>query len=483
MGGAFGDAQHFYVSILDLGGAAVDTTSIRATLDNQSTNVPAQANKTGGTTLVTYDLLADKGTFFASGSTHQVKLVFSDTLARSYTNSQPFTVPAYTTIPADFAISAADTTKPGFKARTYQMPVPRGPGNRGLAANAERALALGYLDPANGQPYVNSADLTATVNGFFEIPDVINLNETAGNAIGNFANDGQMPGIPGSSGTPTDFYVVEFQTYLQLSAGAYRFGVNSDDGFKLLAGRGAGDVVGVILGQQDGTRGAGDTIFDFIAPTNGFYPFRLVYNENTGANSEVEFYLVDLVTGKKTLINDLTATSPIKAYRESAVGRPCVSRTLPTRNYGFAFATDDLVIEITDGAVPVNAGSVNLTLNGVGVTNITRTGNVTTIGRTGSLSNLLPSGANNVTALYSFTEGGNTVTVTNTWSYTVVPYAIIPSANKVDPGTVTIERTLPVADAVAAFTSGRGDFLETVRISADRERADRNIVNSQIGGT
>ena len=31
----------------------------------------------------------------------------------------------------------------------------------------------------------------------------------------------------------------------------------------------------------------------------------------------------------------------------------------------------------------------------------------------------------------------------------------------VDPGTVTIERTLPVADAVAAFTSGRGDFLET----------------------
>jgi len=39
--------------------------------------------------------------------------------------------------------------------------------------------------------------------------------------------------------------------------------------------------------------------------------------------------------------------------------------------------------------------------------------------------------------LYSFTEGGNTVTVTNTWSYTVVPYAIIPSANKVDPGTVT----------------------------------------------
>jgi hypothetical protein len=465
VGGAFGDAAHFYVSILDLGGASVDTNTVTAVLNNQSTNVPVQITKQGGTTFVTYDLFADKGTFFASGSTtNQVRLVFSDTLARSYTNSQTFTVPAYTAIPGEFAVSAADTSKPGFRARTHQMPVPRGPGNRGLAANAERALAGGYIDPATSQPYLNSADLTAAVNGFFEIPGVINLHETAGGNTANFPADEQMPGIPGSSLTPGDYYVVDFQAYLQLNGGAYRFGVNSDDGFKLLAARGPGDVVGVILGQQDGTRGAADTIFDFAAPVTGFYPFRLVFNENTGGGSEVEFYMVDLVTGAKTLING--ATSTVKAYRESAVGRPYVSKSLPARNYGFAFATDDLVVEITDGAVPVNAGSVSLTLNGAAVTDITKTGNVTTIRRTASLSNLLPSGANTITNIYSFTEGASTVLVTNTWTYTVVPYAVIPAANKVAPGTVTttdpgFRAVVKQIDRTLDANQGNGDRLPT----------------------
>jgi hypothetical protein len=433
----FGDAQHFYATLLDLGGAVADTNAVTAVLDNQSTNVPVKVTKQGANTLISYDLLADKGTFFGSGSTHQVRLTYSDTLARSYTNSASFVVPAYVSIPSDYALSAATTSQPGFKARTYQMPVPRGPGNRGLAANAERALALGYIDPDTGQPYLNSADTSAAVNGFFEILGVINFNETAGGNVGSFPNDLQMPGIPGTSSTPGDYYVVEFRTFLQLKAGVYRFGVNSDEGFKLLAGRGAGDVVGVILGIQDGTRGASDTIFDVVVPADGYYPFRLVYNENTGANSEVEFYVVDLVSGQKTLVNDLAAAAPINAYRESAVTRPYVSKSLPARNYGFAFATDDLVVEVTDGAVPVNAGSVSLTLNGAAVTNITKNANVTTIKRTGSLSNLLPSGVNNLALIYAFTEGGNTVTVTNSWSYTVVPYTTIPAAYKVAPGSAT----------------------------------------------
>jgi hypothetical protein len=440
VGGLSGNGQYFYTSIVDLGGAVTDTSTVRSFLDNQTTNIPIQLNKQGPTTFITYDMVADKGTFFASGSTHTNRLIFSDTLGRFYTNTQSFTVPAYTTIPAAFALNAVDTSKPGFKARTYQMPVPRGPGNRGLNANAERALALGYVDPATGQPYANGADLSGAVNGFFEIPGVINLHENAGGNTANFPADEQMPGVSTAGGN-AEYYVVEFQTYLQLNAGAYRFGVNSDDGFKLLAGRGAGDVVGVILGQQDGTRGAADTIFDFIAPTSGFYPFRLLYNENTGTGSEVEFYMVDLVTAQKTLINDLSASSPMKAYRESAAGRPYVSKALPAVNYGFAFATDDLLVEITDGAVPVNPGSVSLTLNGVAVTNITKTGNVTTIKRPGSLSNLLPSGTDTITNIYSFTEGANTIFATNIWSFTTVPYKLISAATKVAPGTVTVADT------------------------------------------
>lgn len=440
VGAASGNGQFFYVSITDLGSAAADTNTIRVVLNNQSTNIPVQITQQGGIAQITYDMVADKGTFFASGSSNSLLITFSDTTARSYTNSRSFVVPAYTTIPAQLAVSTADTSKPGFRARTYQMPVPRGPGNRGLAANAERALAGGYADPATGQPYLNSADLAAAVNGFFEISDVINFHEFGGVSAGSIPNDAQMPGIPGSSLTPTDFYVVEFQTFLQLNAGAYRFGVNSDDGFVLLTGTGPGAIVGVQLGIQDGTRGAADTIFDFIAPATGYYPFRLVYSENTGSTapaSEVEFYMVDLFTGTRTLINDTNVTTSVRAYRESAVGRPYVSKSLPARNYGFAFATDDLVVEITDGAVPVNAGSVSLTLNGVAVTGITKTGNVTTIRRAASLSNLLPSGVNTITNIYSFTEGANTVLVTNVWSYTVVPYATLSAATKVAPGSVT----------------------------------------------
>ncbi|MBI4324942.1 MAG: hypothetical protein HY674_06725, partial [Chloroflexi bacterium] len=466
VGGAFGNGQYLYVSIVDLGGASVDTNSVRLTVDNQSTNVPVQAVKSGGTTLVTYDMVADKGAFFASASTHQLRIVFSDTQARSYTNSQSVTVSAYTAIPLGYALSAADTSQPGFKVHPYQMPHPRSPGNRGLAANAERALAGGYLDPATGQPYANGADLSGATDGFFDEADVINYNEAAPGAAGNFSvnstpafEDKPFPGIAGGA----DYYVTEIRTYLQLKKGAYRFGVSSDDGFKLLAGQGAGDVVGVQLGIQDGTRGTGNTTFDFIAQEDGFYPFRLNHNENTGG-STVEFFMVDLVTGARTLINDLTASSPIKAYRESAVGRPYVSKSLPARNYGFAFATDDLVVEVTDGAVPVDNGSVSLTLNGTAVTDITKAGNVTTIRRAGSLSNLLPSGANNLTLIYSFTEGGGTVTVTNAWAYTVTPYATISAATKVPAGSVSGSGFTAIAkqlDRSGDANQGNGDRLFT----------------------
>ena len=490
VGGLSGNGQFFYTSIIDLGGAVTDTNTIQAFLDGATTNVPVQLNRQGPTTFITYDMVADKGTFFASGSTHTNRLVFADTLGRFYTNSQSFTVPAYTTIPADFAVSAADLSKPGFRVHPYQMPIPRGPGNRGLAANAERALAGGYIDPTTGLPYANLADLTGAVNGFFDVPDVINYNEAAPAAAGNFFDtstppfvDAQFPGIT----TGSDFYVQDVQMYLQLNAGAYRFGVSSDDGFKLLAGRGAGDVIGVQLGIQDGTRGTADTVFDFIAPTSGFFPFRLVYNEATGG-ATLEFYMVDLVTGKKTLINDLSATSPIKAFRESAVGRPYVSKALPARNYGFAFATDDLVVEITDGAVPVNPGSVSLTLNGVAVTNITKNGSVTTISRTGGLSNLLPSGTDTITNIYSFTEGANTIFVTNIWSYIVTPYAIIPAANKVAPGTVTtsdagFRAVVNQIDRSGDANQGNGTRLPNVGDSNRMPRPEMQLFGGDINPT
>src|SRR5205814_9449579 len=108
-----------------------------------------------------------------------------------------------------------------------------------------------------------------------------------------------------------------------------------------------------------------DTYADFVVGADGLYPFRLMYWESAGANAGVEFFVVDLATGTKTLINDLTGFTPIKAYRETAAGRPYISRVLPTVNYGYAFADDHVVIEITDATAPLHARSPALTINGV----------------------------------------------------------------------------------------------------------------------
>jgi len=430
------------VEITD-GATTLANNSITFSLDG--TNLTGTVTKSGAVTSIS--VLAP----LLSAAVHTNRLAYADSAGNSYTSFWTFTVPAYSTIPPAYALASVDPTKPGFKAKIHQIGAARNP-STGLAPNAERQIADGYIDPTTGQPYANMispqwthADGTTVDpignDGLFVMPGVINLDDQAGvgTAGGNFSvnsvppvPDDTVPGIPGNSAFPSDYYVASFETILDLKAGAYRFGVNSDDGFRLSAGRGPGDVVGVQLGTA-GDRGMADTYADFVVGADGLYPFRLMYWESAGANAGVEFFVVDLATGTKTLINDLTGFTPIKAYRESATSRPYISRVLPTVNYGYAFADDDVVIDIKDGAIPLNADSAALTINGVTQT-ITagKTNNVTTIRRAGSLSKLLFSGANTNTLIYSFTEGGNTVTATNTWIFTVPRYIRpIPPANKV----------------------------------------------------
>jgi hypothetical protein len=434
-------AAGFTVQILDQS-TSVNTNTIAIKLDG-NTVVATSITKVGTTTFVAYNQFP---TLLAANSTHSVQVDFQDSAGAPITRTLSFTVPAYGTLQAGYALTGVDTTKAGFLARIHQLSIGRAPGDANTIAQAERQLANGFIDPATGTPYPNRADLTAAVNGFFVDDNVINWNQDCclGTDIGNFRDistppfpDEPIPGIPGLD-LSTDNVAAEILMYLDLKAGVYRFGVNSDDGFKFSASRAVGDVLGQVLGSFNTGRGSSDTIFDFVAPVDGVYPFRLAWWEG-GGGANLELFAVNLTTGQKFLINDLSAATPIRAYRESTVTRPYVSRVLPSANYGFAFADADVVVDITDGTIPVNASPISLTLNGTDVTGTpTKTGNVTTIKRTGSLSNLLASGANNLTLMYSFTDGANTVNVTNTWSFTVVPYKVIPAANKVAPGSVTL---------------------------------------------
>jgi hypothetical protein len=425
---------------------SLDTNTV--SLAFNGTNVAPGLTKAGAVTTIRYTTPGP----LPSGSTNRAVLTFSDNGSPVFTTNDVlnFIVAPYITIPVEFRLSAADTSKPGYRVKVHQLPVNRNPG-AGLVANAERQIAGGYSDPATSQPYVSTIAPNWThadggtvdpigADGFFVIPGLINMHDQAPLAGGgNFSTtstppipDETVPGIPGTSAFPSDYYVLSIETLLELRAGAYRFGVNSDDGFRLSTGRGPGDVVGIQLGTA-GDRGFADTLMDFVIAADGFYPFRLMYWETSGNNAGVEFFAVDLLTRQKTLINDLTASSPIRAYRESAASRPYISKVLPAINNAYVIADEDVVVEITDGAIPLNAASAILTINGAAQT-ITeaKTNKVTTLRRDSSLSNLLFSGPNTNVLVYSFTEGGNNVNVTNTWTFAVPPYTRpIPAANKV----------------------------------------------------
>lgn len=442
--GAVPPAPFMWVEVMD-GSTSLNPGSIAWSLDGNT--VTHSVAKSGDVSTITA-----QAPMLAAGSVHTNTLIYADSSGALSTNVWTFTVGNYPTIPAEYALASVDTAKPGFKARLRQMAVNRNP-STGNVPNAERQYAGGYNDPATGQPYPNTAGTqwlqtdgtvlgTADADGFFEIPGLINWNEAAPAAVGNFSanstppfEDQPVPGLTGNVDenlTPlTDRCVASIETILELKAGPYRLGVNSDDGFRLSAGRGLGDVVGVQLGTA-GDRSPVDSFVDFVITADGFYPFRLMWFETSGGAS-CELFIVDLATGTKTLINDLTGATPVKAYRESAASRPYISRTLPAVNYNYAFADQDLVIDIADGALPVEQGSIELTLNGTVLTpTITHSGRITTVTRSGGLSALLPSGANNVVLSYAFNEGGTLVRATNAWTFNVPAYTrMIPAGNKV----------------------------------------------------
>lgn len=430
-------APFIWVDIQD-GATSLASAGLSLTLDGAA--LPTQVTKNGDISTVTAQAPA-----LAAGSTHTNVLVYADSAGKTFTTTWSFTVSAYLTLPAEYALPSVDTSKPGFRAKVFQIDVNRNPAT-GLVPNAERQIAGGYRN-ADGQPYPNTASTdwlaadgsplgAADASGYFTIPEFINWNQDAPSAAGNFSaastppmEDLPVPGITGNaSPNGTDRYVFSIETILQLKAGPLRLGVASDDGFRLSAGRGPGDVVGLQLGTA-GDRGTVDSYMDFVVPVDGFYPFRLMWWE-TGGGSTCEFFVIDPATGQRTLINDPAGSTPILAFRESPTARPYISRVLPAVSYNYALADEDLVIDITDGAAALDPNSVILRLNGAAVSpTVKKDGKVTTLTRPGGLGNLLPSGTVNVQLIFA---GAGGAPATNNWSFNVPAYTRpIPASNKV----------------------------------------------------
>jgi hypothetical protein len=405
---ATGDAVSFTVIVDDVASAVVNPGTVAVTLDGEG--VTPSVSKVGPRTTIRYDLFADTGTFFASGSQHDVSVSLQMTDGTPVSADLAFTVAAYATVPPSYALAAAAST-PGFVvAKVHQMTVGRGPGDGNLVHNAEMQIAGGMLDAA-GNPYPNIAEnagpipIGGTSTGDFLWTPYVNWQQAGGQIAtppagpqpDNF-NEIEPAGEPGTAafayvnnffpgvelGTISppdpDNFVSETIAYIPLSRGLHRWGVNSDDGFKVTVAPGQPSPFGIVLGQFNGGRGASDTLFDFVVEADGVYPVRLLHWEG-GGGADCEWFSVDIETGRKILIGD-TEYYPADAYAafRTGQGRAYISTMRPSSGFTGASENGPIFVQITDGRT--QASNARLFLEGEEVATGTKAGAVTTINYT-----------------------------------------------------------------------------------------------------
>jgi hypothetical protein len=108
--------------------------------------------------------------------------------------------------------------------------------------------------------------------------DFINFNKANPPYRGKFPNDSAFPG---TSGDQTNFAVEAMANIMIPSAGAYTFGVSSDDGFSLK--------VGSFSSSYPGLRRGAESYATFIFDQPGVYPVDLVFFQHEIA-AELELF-------------------------------------------------------------------------------------------------------------------------------------------------------------------------------------------------
>ena len=321
-----------YLASITNGTTALVAGSIQLKLDGSLVSRPPTISSADGLTNVNY-----LGTSLLTNGSHTYKLIYDDNAGSSYANEVQFTV-NYATLPAAYAMPPGSGVTRGFTYRTVAAPQDTTNTLAGTIARAKAQLNGTLINPDTSLPYTNSATPGPNADGSYNIDTVLNFNDN-GTSAGNFPDDQLFPGLDAG---PYNWFSTEAMLYLDLPAGYYRFGVNSDDGFEVSATPPQG-VSGspIVLGLWDNSRGAADTLFDVLVQTSGIYPFRVVYFESDGWASCEFFSVTNLATGDKVLVNDLADANAIKSY--------CVLKPLIT---SIVRSGTDVVIEWAYGTPP-----------------------------------------------------------------------------------------------------------------------------------
>ena len=243
-------------------------------------------------------------------------------------------------LPTTGMLPVGSLTDRGFAGRLVQLNVtPTKPNGNEIT----EAVLGGTYTNAAGQFATN----VAPVPIFFET-NIINYNRYAptGAAIGRLVSpEFNFPGYTVT--TPNmDSMTLELVTYLQLDLGIYRFGVDSDDGFRVSPATSVTDTgnsitIGAFNGGRGGALPGGETLFDFFVAQPGLYPFRLIWEQGNGG-ADLEWYQVDLNTTAPTYI-PINANPPVPepgiaaspgGGGPPAFTPPCTAKTLVASRSG-----------------------------------------------------------------------------------------------------------------------------------------------------
>ena len=276
---------------------------ISATIQNRDTSVQVNTvvlKVNGNAVAATVTATADGATVTytltplpAPNSVITANLSFTDNLGVGITNEWSFAI-TYMSLAAANCIVGTPGAR-GFNVRVVQAPKGEGPPDNSLAESEQQL--------APNSPYPAILDTNTVLQ-------VVNMAQPSNVGAGYFPDKEIVPGIdPDVTGTDDD-YAVDVQGYLELAAGPYRFGVVTDDGFRLSSGAKLGDKEPILAYEASGTA---NQTFEFVVPASGFYPFRFMWYEHGGA-SYAEWFSINMATGVRTLINDPANDAAIKAY-------------------------------------------------------------------------------------------------------------------------------------------------------------------------
>lgn len=358
IGNATGNPIGFRITVSDSGPAITDTNTI-ALKFNDVTVTPTVVTKTGGTTTIGYDNLA--APLVAGSTNNKVSLTIRDTRGLQQVADRFFTVPAYQTLPASYAVTGVDTAAPGFAVRWHQVPLTPLFGMENTVNRAEQQLyglrgANTVAAPIENVPDVINYEQLAAVAGSW------NLNTSAGGEYTDKA-------MPLADVGYTDNIAAEIEAYLHFpEAGVYNLIFNSDDGFRTTISPNINEVLNpFMVGQADVGRGAADTVSTLLIPTAGYYPARSVWFEGGGgASFEWVGERVAPNPMARALIND-TLRPSIKAYRTRTGTTPgAVTFIKPFTSSGSPYlGSIALMAELEQGTDAIDQNSITMELNGV----------------------------------------------------------------------------------------------------------------------